>query len=163
MVIDDLLYYDCCKYSIIIHKCSTAVHLMDNSDLPCVGLRAANERTFLHWMNMSVTIGSISAALLGAQHATSVVLKILWHNPTSCACFSLTGVEALTSHTCAGVSAHAHKNWGQQYEGHAIFVRSVSLVLMVLSIFMAIYAAYNFHRRGEMLQCVAPPRLLAVL
>mmetsp|Transcript_19790 Transcript_19790/g.59789 ORF Transcript_19790/g.59789 Transcript_19790/m.59789 type:complete len:124 (-) Transcript_19790:1239-1610(-) len=25
----------------------------------------ANERTFLHWMNMSVTIGSISAALLG--------------------------------------------------------------------------------------------------
>jgi uncharacterized membrane protein YidH (DUF202 family) len=30
---------------------------------------AANERTFLHWMNMSVTIGSISAALLGeASH-----------------------------------------------------------------------------------------------
>ena len=54
---------------------------------------------------------------------------------------------------CAGVSAHAHKNWGQQYEGHAIFVRSVSLALMVLSIFMAVYAAYNFHRRGEMLQC----------
>lgn len=25
----------------------------------------ANERTFLHWLNMSVTIGSISAALLG--------------------------------------------------------------------------------------------------
>ncbi|CAL5222867.1 g5293 [Coccomyxa viridis] len=75
----------------------------------------ANERTFLHWMNMSVTIGSISAALLG-------------------------------------VSAHAHKNWGTDYEGHAIFVRSVSLVLMVLSIFMAIYAAYNFHYRGEMLQ-----------
>ena len=52
----------------------------------------------------------------------------------------------------AGVSAHAHKNWGTDYEGHAIFVRSVSLVLMVLSIFMAIYAAYNFHYRGEMLQ-----------
>eukprot|EP00877_Chromochloris_zofingiensis_P009474 jgi/Chrzof1/4780/Cz14g26060.t1 len=30
----------------------------------------ANERTFLHWMNMSVTIGSISAALSGvAGHA----------------------------------------------------------------------------------------------
>ncbi|KAK9835760.1 hypothetical protein WJX74_007340 [Apatococcus lobatus] len=30
----------------------------------------ANERTFLHWMNMSVTIGSISAAMLGiAGHA----------------------------------------------------------------------------------------------
>ena len=56
----------------------------------------------------------------------------------------------------AGVSAHAHKNWGTDYEGHAIFVRSVSLVLMVLSIFMAIYAAYNFHYRGEMLQCVSP-------
>lgn len=27
----------------------------------------ANERTFLHWMNMSVTIGSISAALLGVS------------------------------------------------------------------------------------------------
>jgi len=26
---------------------------------------AANERTFLHWMNMAVTTGSISAALLG--------------------------------------------------------------------------------------------------
>lgn len=25
----------------------------------------ANERTFLHWMNMSVTIGSIAAALVG--------------------------------------------------------------------------------------------------
>jgi uncharacterized membrane protein YidH (DUF202 family) len=30
----------------------------------------ANERTFLHWMNMSVTVGSISAALIGvAGHA----------------------------------------------------------------------------------------------
>lgn len=30
----------------------------------------ANERTFLHWMSMSVTTGSISAALLGvAGHA----------------------------------------------------------------------------------------------
>ena len=27
----------------------------------------ANERTFLHWMNMSVTLGSISAALLGEE------------------------------------------------------------------------------------------------
>jgi hypothetical protein len=42
--------------------------------LPCLLLllchppphtRAANERTFLHWMNVSVTIGSISAALSG--------------------------------------------------------------------------------------------------
>ena len=35
---------------------------------------------------------------------------------------------------------------------NAVSVRSVSLVLMVLSIFMAIYAAYNFYNRGEMLQ-----------
>lgn len=28
----------------------------------------ANERTFLHWMNMSVTLGSISAALLGESN-----------------------------------------------------------------------------------------------
>lgn len=27
----------------------------------------ANERTFLHWMNMSVTLGSIAAALLGVS------------------------------------------------------------------------------------------------
>lgn len=51
-----------------------------------------------------------------------------------------------------GVSAHAHKNWGSDYEGHAIFVRSISLVLMVLSIFMAVYAAWSFNNRGEMLQ-----------
>ena len=37
----------------------------------CWALCAANERTFLHWMNMSVTIGSISAALLGAHPLTS--------------------------------------------------------------------------------------------
>ena len=60
---------------------------------------------------------------------------------------------SLTQHFTAGVSAHAHKNWGTDYESNAIFVRSVSLVLMVLSIFMAIYAAYNFYYRGEMLQC----------
>lgn len=30
---------------------------------------AANERTFLHWMNMAVTIGSISAAMSGADAA----------------------------------------------------------------------------------------------
>lgn len=32
---------------------------------PLMHAATANERTFLHWMNMSVTIGSISAALLG--------------------------------------------------------------------------------------------------
>ena len=31
-------------------------------------------------------------------------------------------------------------------------MRVIALVLMALAIFMAIYAAYNFHHRGEMLQ-----------
>ena len=52
----------------------------------------------------------------------------------------------------AGLSGHAHKNWGTDYEQRAIFVRVVALVLMALSILMAIYAAYVFHFRGEMLQ-----------
>lgn len=30
-------------------------------------LCAANERTFLHWLNISVTVGSISAAMLGVS------------------------------------------------------------------------------------------------
>jgi len=75
----------------------------------------ANERTFLHWMNMSVTLGSICAALLG-------------------------------------LSGHAHKNWGSGYEQRAIFVRVLALVLMALAIVMAVYAAWVFHYRGEMLQ-----------
>ena len=52
----------------------------------------------------------------------------------------------------AGLSGHAHKNWGTDYEQRAIFVRVVALILMALSILMAIYAAYVFHFRGEMLQ-----------
>ena len=51
------------------------------------------------------------------------------------------------------MSAHAHKNWGSDYEGQAIFARVLALVFMVLSIFMVIYAAYNFRKRGDMLQC----------
>jgi hypothetical protein len=34
---------------------------------------AANERTFLHWMNMSVTTGSISAALLGKSADSTTI------------------------------------------------------------------------------------------
>ena len=52
----------------------------------------------------------------------------------------------------AGLSGHAHKNWGTDYQQRAIFVRVVALILMALSILMAIYAAYVFHFRGEMLQ-----------
>eukprot|EP00890_Picochlorum_soloecismus_P000314 jgi/Picsp_1/1283/NSC_04764-R1_vacuolar transport chaperone-like protein len=74
----------------------------------------ANERTFLHWMNMSVTTGSISAALLG-------------------------------------VSGHAHKHWGTEFTTRAIAVRVLALLMMGISIVMAVYAAYNFKRRGDML------------
>lgn len=74
----------------------------------------ANERTFLHWMNMSVTIGSISAALLG-------------------------------------VSGHGHKHWGSDYTSRAIFVRLLALGMMAIAIIMALYAAFNFRKRGRML------------
>jgi uncharacterized membrane protein YidH (DUF202 family) len=74
----------------------------------------ANERTFLHWMNMAVTTGSISAALLG-------------------------------------VSGHAHKHWGSEYVSRAISVRILALMMMAISIGMALYAAYNFKKRGDML------------
>ncbi|KAI7840567.1 hypothetical protein COHA_005720 [Chlorella ohadii] len=74
----------------------------------------ANERTFLHWMNMSVTTGSISAALLG-------------------------------------VAGHAHRHWGSDFTVRAVGVRVLALVMMAISIGMAIYAAINFKRRGDML------------
>ena len=75
----------------------------------------ANERTFLHWMNMAVTTGSISAALLG-------------------------------------VSGHAHKHWEPEFTARAVAVRLAALVMMAISIGMALYAARNFKRRGDMLQ-----------
>ena len=53
----------------------------------------------------------------------------------------------------AGISAHAAKHWGSAYETNTVFVRSVAIVMMALAIFMAIYAAYSFYLRGEMLQC----------
>lgn len=63
---------------------------------------------------MSVTTGSISAALLG-------------------------------------VSGHAHRHWGSDFAARAIAVRLLALTMMAISIGMAIFAAYNFKRRGDML------------
>jgi len=63
---------------------------------------------------MSVTTGSISAALLG-------------------------------------VSGHAHRHWGSDFTARAIAVRLLALTMMAISIGMAIFAAYNFKRRGDML------------
>ena len=73
------------------------------------------------------------------------------HPHTSSYCLS-TCLSVTLILTCTGVSAHAHKNWGSEYEGQAIFARSLALLFMVLSIVMVIYAANNFRRRGDMLQ-----------
>ncbi len=51
----------------------------------------------------------------------------------------------------AGVAGHAHKHWGSDFTTRAITVRVLALVMLLISIFMAIYAAVNFKRRGEML------------
>lgn len=51
----------------------------------------------------------------------------------------------------AGVSGHAHHHWGDEFTTRAIAVRVLALFMMAISIGMAIYAAYNFKRRGEML------------
>lgn len=66
---------------------------------------------------MSVTTGSISAALLG-------------------------------------VSGHAHKHWGSEFTSRAVIVRVLALMMMGISIGMAVYAAYNFKKRGDMLAYV---------
>lgn len=52
---------------------------------------------------------------------------------------------------CSGVAGHAHKHWGSEFTSRAILVRVLALVMMLISIFMAIYAAVNFKRRGDML------------
>ena len=51
----------------------------------------------------------------------------------------------------AGVSGHAHKHWGSDFSTHAIAVRVLALFMMAISIGMAIYGAYNFKKRGDML------------
>lgn len=63
---------------------------------------------------MSVTVGSISAALLG-------------------------------------VAGHAHRHWGSDFSARTISIRVLALAMMAISIGIAIYAAYNFKRRGDML------------
>ena len=51
----------------------------------------------------------------------------------------------------AGVAGHAHKHWGSDFTGRAITVRVLALVMLLISVFMAVYAAVNFKRRGDML------------
>lgn len=64
----------------------------------------ANERTFLHWLHMAVTVGSISAALLGfastAERCAPPLLQAISHRPC-CTC------TVWTPHACrAGVKTH---------------------------------------------------------
>jgi uncharacterized membrane protein YidH (DUF202 family) len=188
----------------------------------------ANERTFLHWMNMAVTLGSISAALLGALFFFFCVKTktsfLFVHFFVSSGCVGVacapvplpcvraawrcagpsrrvvlrenrrrggrTAIPQVPFSSCLsspfphfpttpppstplqnpfnpGISGVAHKSWGRAYAGHALFVRAIATAMMVLSIFMAVYAARNFKLRGDMLQLKADgpydSRLLPIL
>ena len=100
---------------------------------------------------MSVTTGSISAALLGElgtcyglqSHGVLVTHPLAPHP-------SLTSYPP--SFLCRpGVSGHAHHHWSTEFTNRAIAVRVMALVMMAISIGMACYAAYNFKKRGDML------------
>jgi hypothetical protein len=49
------------------------------------------------------------------------------------------------------VSGHAHHHWGSDFTTRAVAVRVLALIMMAISIAMAVYAAYNFKKRGDML------------
>lgn len=53
--------------------------------------------------------------------------------------------------TRAGVAGHAHRHWGSDFTVRAVGVRLLALLMMAISIGMAVYAAINFKRRGDML------------
>ena len=113
----------------------------------------ANERTFLHWMNMSVTLGSISAALLGEfcegekRGQAAERQREREKKPEK----KKTHIFQRRQKNSSGVSGVAHKSWGKGYEHHAIAVRVMAATMMCLSIFMAGYAAHMFKVRGDML------------
>lgn len=50
------------------------------------------------------------------------------------------------------MAGHAHKHWGTDLTTRTIAIRLLALLMMAVSIAMALYAAYNFKRRGDMLQ-----------
>lgn len=50
-----------------------------------------------------------------------------------------------------GVAGHAHRKWGSDFTSRAIAVRLLALFMMLISIGMAVFAAYNFKKRGDML------------
>lgn len=50
------------------------------------------------------------------------------------------------------MAGHAHKHWGSDFTARTIAIRLLALGMMAISIAMALYAAYNFKLRGDMLQ-----------
>jgi uncharacterized membrane protein YidH (DUF202 family) len=112
---------------------------------------AANERTFLHWMSTSVTIGGIAAALSGGQEQHSC----MDHWPAARVHMGLQCAPALrASHPqagrevilcslnllCAGVAGHAHRHWGDDFIERAVITRIISLTMLGIAIVMAMWA-----------------------
>ena len=52
-----------------------------------------------------------------------------------------------SSTPAAGIAGHVHKYGQQEYEARAIFVHSVAIVMLTVSIGMAVYATFNFRQR----------------
>lgn len=121
--------------------------------LPPAPTRTANERTFLHWMNTSVTIGSIAAALSGAGRGGRAGRGLLRAHaplhahalrPQCCCPHSARACTHPPARTTTpqrtGVAGHAHRHWGNDYTERAVVTRIVALAMLALSILMAIWA-----------------------
>jgi hypothetical protein len=52
-----------------------------------------------------------------------------------------------------GVAGHAHRKWGDDFTSGATVVRVLSLLMLILSILIAVWAGYNFNNRANMLTC----------
>lgn len=50
------------------------------------------------------------------------------------------------------MAGHAHRHWGTELSARTVTIRILALVMMLISIGMASYAAVNFRRRSRMLQ-----------
>lgn len=115
---------------------------------------------------MSVTIGSIAAALSGergmrcrpgfARPWLSSQCRRM-HRPLLCWPLAAPPPHPTLPHAraraphCAGVSGHAHRHWGDDFSSGAVVVRLVSMVMLGLSIIIAIWSGYNFNHRANML------------
>lgn len=52
----------------------------------------------------------------------------------------------------SGLAGHAHRNWGNEFNSSAVTVRVMSLCMLLVAIFIALYAGFNFYIRANMLQ-----------